>query len=426
MSSGVSVVILAAGKGTRMNSSRPKVLHELCGRSLVAWVVDQACALDPDRIVVVVGEGADEVERVARDAAGAREFHAVLQEPQQGTGHALQVAAPALGPNPGRVVVLYGDMPLLRAESIAGLLAAADDAGATAILTAWSDDPTGYGRILRDEHGGFEGIVEEKDASPEERAIGEINLGVYTFSGADLLTDLPKLGCDNAQAEYYLTDLPGLAVQAGRPVHLVELEDPDEGQGVNTIAHLAEARWTMQLRILEAHMDAGCLDRGSSDHLHRPRGFDRSGDANPAPAPIIRRWRDDRGGLRGRALHADCAKARCSRTEPRSGTSPSARTRLSVRGRRPSTSPTSETPESASGRTSAPGRSSPTTTARRSTRRSSATMSFVGSGTIIVAPELDSRRRDDRSRGGRNAQRGPGGRRDVGRYAGAQVGIQDA
>jgi len=257
MSSGVSVVILAAGKGTRMKSARPKVLHELCGRTLIAWVVDQACALDPDRIIVVVGEGAEDVERVAREAAGEREFHAVLQEPQKGTGHALQIAAPALGPSPGRVVVLYGDMPLLRAESLESLLAATDDAQATAILTVWSDDPTGYGRILRDEHGAFRGIVEEKDASPEERDIGEINLGVYAFAGEELLADLPKLECANAQGEYYLTDLPGLAVAAGRPVHLVELEDPEEGQGVNTIAHLAEARWAMQLRILERHMDAG-------------------------------------------------------------------------------------------------------------------------------------------------------------------------
>jgi len=215
MSSGVSVVILAAGKGTRMKSSRPKVLHELCGRPLIAWVVDQACALDPDRIVVVVGEGADEVAGVAREAAGAHEFHAVLQEPQQGTGHALQVAAPALGPRPGRVVVLYGDMPLLRAETIADLLAAADEAGATAILTAWSDDPTGYGRIVRAGDGSVLKIVEQKEASDEELAIDEINTGILVGPAGKLGGWIRNLHNDNAQGEYYLTDVIQLAVAEG-------------------------------------------------------------------------------------------------------------------------------------------------------------------------------------------------------------------
>ena len=124
MASDVSVVILAAGKGTRMKSPLPKVLHPLCGRPMIAWVIEQALSLDPERLVLVVGDGADAVERAGREAAGSRELAVVVQEPQLGTGHALQVALSALGPEPGRVVVLYGDMPLLRPESLRSLVEA--------------------------------------------------------------------------------------------------------------------------------------------------------------------------------------------------------------------------------------------------------------------------------------------------------------
>ena len=166
MPSDVSVVILAAGKGTRMRSPLPKVLHPLCGRPLIAWVVDQALALDPARIVLVVGHGAEAVEAAVRPMVGDLEFTAVVQEPQNGTGHALQVAAPALN-GAGRVVVLYGDMPLMRPTSLAALLDAQSqvgDAGA-ALLTAWPDEARGFGRILRDGDEDFVGIVEQKDAT---------------------------------------------------------------------------------------------------------------------------------------------------------------------------------------------------------------------------------------------------------------------
>ncbi|MDA1267193.1 MAG: NTP transferase domain-containing protein [Planctomycetota bacterium] len=260
MASGTTVVILAAGKGTRMRSRRPKVLHPLCGRPLVAWVVEQALSLSADRVVLVVGHGAGEVGPAAQEAAGSTPLEVVVQEPQLGTGHAVQVAAHAIG-DPKRVVVLYGDMPLLRAESLAELVAAQNAAGpgATGVMTARPEDPRGYGRIVRGAEGEFECITEEKDCTGEELAIAEVNLGVYCFDGASLKRDLPALSNDNAQGEYYLTDLPGMAVTQGRPVVTVDLADHHEAAGVNTVAQLADARWVMQARILEQHMEGGVL-----------------------------------------------------------------------------------------------------------------------------------------------------------------------
>ena len=260
MASGTTVVILAAGKGTRMRSRRPKVLHPLCGRPLVAWVVEQALSLDADRVVLVVGHGAEEVGPAAQEAAGQTPLEVVVQEPQLGTGHAVQVTTSVLG-EPERVVVLYGDMPLLRGESLAELVEAQRGAGegATGMMTARPDDPRGYGRIVRGADGAFERIVEQKDCTPEQLEVDEVNLGVYCFDGPSLLRDLPRLSDDNAQGEYYLTDLPGLAVEEGRAVVTVDLADHHEAAGVNTVSQLAEARWVMQARILEDHMEGGVL-----------------------------------------------------------------------------------------------------------------------------------------------------------------------
>ena len=259
MVQGTSVVILAAGKGTRMKSPVPKVLHPLCGQTLLEWVLQQALAVDPERIVLVVGHGGEQVADKARAAVGEARLEVVVQEPQLGTGHAMQVASTALDPSTERVVVLYADMPLLRGESVASLVEAqrAAGSGSTALLTARFAVPFGYGRIVRDPEGRFARIVEHKDASPEQRAIDEVNLGVYAFDGPALFRELPELSNDNAQGEYYLTDLLEKAVTAGRQVQVVELEDEAEGQGVNTLAQLAEVRTTMQMRILERHMAAG-------------------------------------------------------------------------------------------------------------------------------------------------------------------------
>jgi bifunctional UDP-N-acetylglucosamine pyrophosphorylase/glucosamine-1-phosphate N-acetyltransferase len=259
MTSGTTVVILAAGKGTRMKSETPKCLHELCGRSMLGWVLGAVEGLSPDRIVVVVGHGAAEVEAAARRELPGVDLQFVLQEPQLGTGHALQVAAPALGETE-RVVVTYGDMPLLSAESMQPLVDAqmgAGAPGAVSMLTAIIDDPTGYGRIIRREDGSFERIVEHKDASEEERMVNETNLGVYCFDRGTLDGDLERLDNDNAQGEYYITDLVGMAGAGGRPVLPLLLEDAGEAQGVNDLGQLAEVRWQVQMRILEEHMAAG-------------------------------------------------------------------------------------------------------------------------------------------------------------------------
>ena len=261
------VVILAAGLGKRMKSPRPKVLHPLCGRPMVAYVIDQALALDPEQVLLVVGHGQEQVEQ-ALAAGGQRErVTLVRQEPQLGTGHALQCCLGALAGARGRVVVLYGDMPLLSAASLAALLEAQERAaGGASMLTAFPEDARGFGRILRREEpdgsgeagfGDVVGVVEERDATAEQREIPEVNLGVYCFDAAALLDALPRLSNANAQREYYLTDVIGMLVAAGQPVVAVELEDPDEAIGVNTLAHLAEARWAMQVRILEQHLANG-------------------------------------------------------------------------------------------------------------------------------------------------------------------------
>ncbi len=263
------VVILAAGQGTRMRSPRPKVLHALCGRPMLGWVLDQALALDPERILLVVGHGADEVQKAVADMGPAMGLAArvkfVRQEPQLGTGHAIQACLPELGAGSGTTtVVLYGDMPCLKAETLADLVAtqARDARGGLALLTAFPDEPRGFGRILRDAtpddpDGSVTGIVEERDATREQKSIDEVNLGVYAFDGAALVAALPRLTNQNAQGEFYLTEVLSLFVREKRPVRAVELRDAEEAIGVNTLAHLAEARWALQLRILERHLENG-------------------------------------------------------------------------------------------------------------------------------------------------------------------------
>jgi bifunctional UDP-N-acetylglucosamine pyrophosphorylase/glucosamine-1-phosphate N-acetyltransferase len=253
-----TVVILAAGQGTRMRTGWAKVLAPLCGRPLIAWVVEAALALDPARVLVVVGYKAGDVEKAVAGLDPTGRVRCVLQEPQNGTGHALQVCLPELGSDPGTTLVLYGDMPLLETVSLAALCAARAEAGCdAALLTAFVESPRGFGRVLRAADGSFERIVEERDASPEERAIDEVNLGVYAFAGKALVRELPRLTNANAQGEYYLTDVVGALVAAGRPVATGTLADEVEAIGVNTLAHLAEARAAMQDRLLEAHLAAG-------------------------------------------------------------------------------------------------------------------------------------------------------------------------
>ena len=243
----LSIVILAAGEGKRMKSRRPKVLQTLAGRPLLAHVLETARALSPAAIQVVYGHGGEQV-RAAFPEPGLTWVH---QAEQLGTGHALQQAAPELD-DAATVLVLYGDVPLLRAHSLVGLLDIAA-AGALAVLTMRPADPNGYGRIVRDTAGRVARIVEHKDASAAERSIGECNTGVLAAPAQLLKRWLSALRNDNAQGEYYLTDVIGLAARSGVTVTPVPLVDPIEALGVNDKVQLAEleavcrrnAAWTL-------------------------------------------------------------------------------------------------------------------------------------------------------------------------------------
>lgn len=250
-----TVVILAAGQGTRMRSDGPKVLQPLCGRPMLGYVLDQALALAPERVLLVTGHGGDAVRAWVEEAFPQAGVRYVEQAEQRGTGHAVQMCLSELEGSPGPVVVLYGDMPLLRDESLRALCAAKGE-GRAAILTARPARARGFGRIVRD-GGRFRGIVEERDATDEEREIREVNVGVYAFDTEDLTTCLPRLRDDNAQGELYLTDVLAMLVQDGAEVATVVLEDEREAIGINDLGHLAEARAAIQQRILEGHLAAG-------------------------------------------------------------------------------------------------------------------------------------------------------------------------
>jgi len=256
-----SITILAAGQGTRMRRAEPKVLSPLCGRPMIAWVVEQALALDPERVVLVLGVGAEAVRATVEAAFPGAPIRFAVQEEQRGTGHAVRCALPELEGVGGDALVLYGDMPCLRPETLSGLCSVRREAGVgVALLTALADDPRGFGRVLRGPDGAaLERIVEERDASPEERAVPEVNVGVYAFAEGTLAEFLPLLKDDNRQGELYLTDVPALLLAADRGAVPVLLDDPAEAVGVNTLSHLAEARGVLQERILEEHLAAGVL-----------------------------------------------------------------------------------------------------------------------------------------------------------------------
>ncbi len=201
----MNIVILAAGQGKRMHSNLPKALHPLAGKALVSHVIDTARSLAPQRICIVYGHGGEAV----RAAITAPDLVWVLQEPQLGTGHALMQALPHLAAA-GTTLVLYGDVPLTRVETLQRLLHAARDS--LAVLTVELDDPAGYGRIVRNAAGDVARIVEQKDASPDERTIREVNTGIMALPTERLAEWLDRLSNDNAQQEYYLTDIVGMAV----------------------------------------------------------------------------------------------------------------------------------------------------------------------------------------------------------------------
>lgn len=252
-----AVIVLAAGEGTRMRSRKiPKVLHELCGRSMVGHVLAAARDLDPDRLIAVVGHGRDQV--IEHLAQAEPEAVPVVQKEQNGTGHAVRMVLEAVGAIDGTVLVLNGDAPLLRGEVLRHLLTVHETEGnAATILTADMPDPTGYGRMIRAGDGSVSAIVEDKDAGDKERAITEINVGMYAFDGALLGSALKQVTTDNAKGEEYLTDVVTILRDAGHRVGGALDRDWTGPLGVNDRVQLAEARRLMNDRLLEAHMRAG-------------------------------------------------------------------------------------------------------------------------------------------------------------------------
>ncbi|MFD1317758.1 bifunctional UDP-N-acetylglucosamine diphosphorylase/glucosamine-1-phosphate N-acetyltransferase GlmU [Loigolactobacillus zhaoyuanensis] len=246
-------VILAAGQGTRMKSKLAKVLHPVCGRPMVDHVLTQAEKLHPDKIVTVIGHGAAAV----KTALGQRTDYAVQTE-QNGSGDAVLRTEDQLGAAEGMTMVVSGDTPLLTAKTFEQLFEYHKEKGAKAtVLTATAADPTGYGRIVRNELGVVEKIVEQKDASREEAAITEINTGVYCFDNQALFAALHEVGNENAQGEYYLTDVIGILKNKGEIVSAYRMKDFTESLGVNTRAALAQATKIMQQRINDDHMTNG-------------------------------------------------------------------------------------------------------------------------------------------------------------------------
>jgi bifunctional UDP-N-acetylglucosamine pyrophosphorylase / glucosamine-1-phosphate N-acetyltransferase len=248
----LSVVILAAGMGTRMKSRLPKVLHEAAGRPLVEHVVLSVQPLKPDKIILVIGNGADHVR--ARMQRHPVTF--VLQEKQLGTGHALLQTQDELKTMKGDVMVLNGDGPLLKTETLARLYEAQKGQAGMTLITCNVSNPTGLGRIIRDEHGNIRDIIEEKDTTPQQKKLTEINPGIYIFDNT-VFEKAKGLGNSNKAGEYYITDLPAHYLSAGSKVRSVLVADETEVLGVNDRKHLAQIDRILQDRIREKWLVAG-------------------------------------------------------------------------------------------------------------------------------------------------------------------------
>lgn len=257
-----TAIILAAGKGTRMKSDVPKVLHPICGRPMIMYPVEAARQAGAKDIIVVAGHGAEDVRKVL----GGKEVSIAVQEEQLGTGHAVMEAEGSVTDRGLPVVILCGDAPLINASTISWVVEMhASEKNSVTVLTAELDDPSGYGRVVKD---GDEilRIVEEKDASVEEKGIREINSGFYCVDGDFLFEALSAVGRENVQGEYYLTDIIGIGRDSGRRVGWVKVPDSDEIMGINSRKELAAAEAVMRRRILDDLMSKGVtiVDPGST------------------------------------------------------------------------------------------------------------------------------------------------------------------
>lgn len=265
----LAVVILAAGKGTRMRSALPKVLHPIAGRPMLAHVTGTARQLDAARTVVVYGHGGEHV----REALQGEPLEWALQAEQLGTGHAVAQAMPLLEQD--RVLILYGDVPLIRPETLQEFVSLVD--GETlALMTLEMDDPSGYGRVIRDAAGEVQRIVEQKDATPEQLRVREINTGILACPRAFLSDCLPRLSSNNAQGEYYLTDVIAMAVQGGLRIRTAQPQYPWEVDGVNDRVQLARLERIWQRQQAEALMRGGVT-------LADPARVDVRGDVSVGP-----------------------------------------------------------------------------------------------------------------------------------------------
>ena len=273
-------IVLAAGKGTRMKSGLIKVLHPVAGLPMIAWPVTAARESGSDPIVLVIGHQANAVQGVFR---GAADIRCAMQEEQLGTGHAVACALESLGGFRGTILILCGDTPLLRSETLKKMLAFhRENQAAITVLTALMDDPYGYGRVVRDASGRVTSIVEQKDADPEEQEIREINSGIYCMDSDFLFNNIKGIRNDNAQKEYYLTDLLAIAVKKGLTTLALPTADAEEIMGVNDRVQLAEAARILRLRINRDHMLNGVtlLD---PDHTYIDHGVTIGADTTIHP-----------------------------------------------------------------------------------------------------------------------------------------------
>lgn len=255
MNADLDILILAAGLGTRMKSNRAKVLHKLDGRPLVNHVCESAISLGPRKIFVVVGHQAEDVKAAVVEEFGAELFEFPVQQKQLGTGDAVNSAREMLAAHSGRLLVLSGDVPMISAQTLRDLVAKHSDTNASATaLTVKLKDPTGYGRVVRNADDSFDRIVEQKDATEEERAINEINAGIYCFDTQKLFDALLRINNNNAQGEYYLTDVPHIMKADGATVSIFECSDAAEVEGVNDRRQLAAMDIELRRRNIERLM----------------------------------------------------------------------------------------------------------------------------------------------------------------------------